>query len=300
MDLRSVDLNLLVSLDHLLRERNVTEAARRMSISQPAMSASLARLRRLLNDSLLIRNGRGLELTSFAETLVEPVALILHDIEHTLSVRPDFDPATDSRTFTVAATDYMTFVLLRHVVFALPGLARNVRLYVEPVRQEYSSDLRSGRVDLLILPVEVAEDVAGMESAELFTDHFVGAAGADNAEVDDMTVDKFSSLPYIAYRVNGGSSNVDKQLDGLGVHRNVEMTTESFLVPPLILAGSRLITMIHARTGALLADSAGLRTFEPPVHLQPIGQRLFWHPRRTDDPAHRWIREQIVATARRG
>jgi DNA-binding transcriptional LysR family regulator len=194
----------------------------------------------------------------------------------------------------------MTFVFLRRVVFALPSLAKDVRLYVEPVRTGYSSDLRSGRLDLLILPHEVAEDIGGMESEDLFTDHFVGAASADNAEVDDLTVEKFSSLPYIAYRVNGGSSNVDKQLDALGVQRNVEMTTESFLVPPLILAGSRLIAMLHERTGALLAASAGLRLFEPPVELAPISQALFWHPRRTDDPAHRWLREQIVATARQG
>ena len=300
MDLRGVDLNLLVSLHHLLQERHVTAAAEKMSISQPAMSAALARLRSMLDDPLLVRAGRRLALTPFAETLVGPVGSILDDIQHTLTARPSFDPRVDSRTFTVAATDYMTFVFLRRIVFALPTLAKDVRVYVVPVLPGYSNDLRNGRIDLLILPHQVVEDVGDMESAKLFDDRFIGAASASNSEVDNMTVKKFSSLPYIAYRVNGGPSNVDRQLDALGVRRNVEMTTESFLIPPLILADSRLIAMIHARTGALLAETTGLKLFEPPVKLQPINQALFWHPRRTDDPAHRWLRERIVEMAAEG
>ncbi|MDB5940345.1 MAG: LysR family transcriptional regulator protein [Polaromonas sp.] len=297
VDLRRIDLNLLVSLRCLLQERHVTGAAERMSVSQPAMSASLARLRTLLDDPLLVRAGRQLVLTPFAESLLEPVSTILLNIEQTLSVRPHFDPATDSRTFAIGATDYMTFVFLRRIVFALPSLAKDVRLHVEPVLPGYSNDLRAGRLDLLILPHEVAQDIGDLESAPLFSDRFVGAASAENTEVDDMTVETFSSLPYLAYQVNGRSSNVDVQLDALGVKRNVEMMTESFLVPPLILAGSRMIAMIHERTGTLLAESAGLRLFEAPVPLEPIHQALFWHPRLSDDPAHRWIRDRIVEMA---
>lgn len=299
VDLRRVDLNLLVSLHYLLQERQVTAAAARMSVSQPAMSASLARLRTLFGDPLLVRAGRRLVLTQFAETLVEPVSTILQQIEQTLTFRPTFDPQRDSRTFTVAATDYMTFVFLRKIVFALPSLARDVRLNVEPVLPGYSDDLRAGRLDLLILPYEVVEDVADMESAFLFSDRFIGAASQSNHEVDEgLTVEKFSTLPYLAYRVNGERSHVDMQLDDLGVHRNVEMTTESFLIPPLILTESRLISMIHERIGKLLGPMTGLKLFEPPVPLKPINQALFWHPRRTDDPGHRWLREQIIEMAK--
>lgn len=297
MDLRKVDLNLLVSLQYLLQEKHVTAAARLMSVSQPAMSASLARLRVLLDDPLLVRAGGHLVLTSFAASLLEPVRTILQDIDVTLSARPHFDPAVDSRRFTLAATDYMTFVFLRHIIFALPSLAKDVRLHVEPVLPGYGDDLRTGRIDMLILPREVAQNIGDLQSADLFSDRFVGAASAKNTDVEDMTVENFSTLPYLAYQVNGGPSNVDKQLDALGVRRNVEMTTESFLVPPLILADSRMITMIHARTGALLRGSAGLRLFEPPVPLSPINQALFWHPRRADDPGHRWLRDQIIHLA---
>lgn len=296
MDLRRIDLNLLVSLRYLLEESQVTAAADRMSISQPAMSATLARLRQLLKDPLLVRAGRQLVLTPFAESLLEPVSRLLEDIEQVLSVRPKFDPAQDSRTFTVAATDYMTLVFLRKVIFALPDLAHDVRLHVEPVLPSHPDQLRKGHLDMLILPREVAR-LGEMDSADLFSDEFVGAAARDNPAIDDLNVETFSRLPYVAYRVNGDRANVDIQLDALGVVRNVVMTTESFLVPPLIVGQSRMITMMHRRTGPLLADIAGLRLFEPPLPLAPIHQALYWHPRRTDDPAHAWLRQQIIRLA---
>ncbi len=297
MDLRRVDLNLLVSLHHLLDERQVTAAADRMRISQPSMSAALSRLRRLLDDPLLIRAGRQLVLTPFAESLIAPLDGILRDVADLLRDRPQFDPRQDARTFSVAATDYMTFVFLRWLVRTLRDHAPGVRLTVEPVLADYAQQLRSGRIDMLILPSEVAEDVGDFERAELFADRFIGLASADNPHIDGLTSERFSSLPYLAYRVNGDRSNVDKQLDALGVARNVEMTTESFVVPLLIIAGSDMVAMVHERAIALREPTSGLRTFAPPVPLTPIHQYLYWHPRRSGDPAHAWLRELIVDLA---
>lgn len=298
MDLRRVDLNLLVSLDALLRERHVTLAAKRMSVSQPAMSSSLARLRALLGDPLLVRAGRGLVLTSFAEGLREPLSNILESIDLVLTDRPRFDPAVDKRTFTIAASDYITLVMLREVVARLSKVAPGVRLHVQPVLSDYVDHLRQDTIDLIVLPLEVAEDVGDMSRATLFIDRFVCAAGKDSPiDTSSLTVEEFSRLPYIAYRVNGEPSNVDRQLDELGIPRSVEMTTESFLIAPFMLSGTGFIAMLHERLAQAVGDIAGIVLFEPPVALRPITQSLFWHPRRTDDPAHRWLRELLVEVA---
>ena len=299
MDLRRVDLNLLVSLDALLRERHVTRAAKRMSVSQPAMSASLARLRKLLDDPLLIRAGREMVLTPFGEGLREPLSSILEDIDLTLTARPHFDPLIDQRTFTIAASDYITLVLLRHVVVELSRVASGVRLHVQPVLSNYADQLRQDTIDLIILPQEVVEDMDDMSSVTLFHDRFVCAAGVDHPrDLTGMSVELFSELPYIAYRVYGERSNIDKQLDDLGISRRVEMTTESFLIAPFMLSGTSLIAMVHETLANEVKRIANIRLYEPPVTVQPITQKLFWHPRRTKDPAHRWLREQILAVAR--
>lgn len=298
MDLRRVDLNLLVSLDALLRERHVTLAAKRMSVSQPAMSSSLARLRKLLDDPLLVRAGRGLVLTSFAESLREPLSDALESIDLILTDRPQFDPDVDQRTFTIAASDYITLVMLRDVVARLSTLAPGVRLHVQPVLSDYVDHLRQDTIDLIVLPLEVAEDVADMSRATLFIDRFVCAAGEDHGtDLSSMTLEEFSKLPYIAYRVNGEPSNVDRQLNELGIVRSIEMTTESFLIAPFMLSGTGFIAMLHERLAQTVREIARIVVYEPPVPLRPITQTLFWHPRRTDDPAHRWLRNLLISVA---
>jgi LysR family nod box-dependent transcriptional activator len=161
----------------------------------------------------------------------------------------------------------------------------------------YAEHLRTGQIDLLILPREVASDVGDFASAPLFDDRFVGIAASDNRAVDGLTLQTFSLLPYLAYKVNGARSHVDKQLDELGVPRNVQMTTESFLIPPLVIAGSPLVAIIHERASTILGPTQGFRTFQLPTELPGIRQELYWHPRRTDDPAHAWLRERICEIA---
>jgi DNA-binding transcriptional LysR family regulator len=296
-DVRRVDLNLLVSLHYLLQEAQVTAAAERMSVSQPSMSASLARLRRLLDDPLLVRAGRRLVLTPYAEGLRDQVADILREIELTLSTRPTFDPATESRHFVISATDYITLVLLKSLVSELSASTK-VHIEVQPVTASHLDDLRNNRIDMIITPREVLGDVPDLLSATLFRDRFVGVASRHNTSIDNLTPELFSTLPYIAYRSDGKRSNVDGQFDRLGVARNVQMTSENFVVVPLVVTSSDFIAMIHERLGRMMMESLQLRLFEPPVALRPVTQAVFWHPRRIDDPAHRWLRERIVRMGR--
>src|SRR5882724_1587723 len=148
VNLAQIDLNLLVALDALLSEESVTRAGERLSLSQPAVSGSLARLRKMLGDDLLVRTGRTMTLTRFAETLREPVRDILRHIEQALVARPAFDPAADSRPFTVYASDYTTMVLIRPLLEALASEAPEVSIYVIPHFESLTSHLVRDGVDL--------------------------------------------------------------------------------------------------------------------------------------------------------
>ncbi|MQA84133.1 MAG: LysR family transcriptional regulator [Streptosporangiales bacterium] len=297
-NLSSVDLNLLVALDALLAERSVTRAGQRLSLSQPAMSAALARLRRLFGDPLLVRDGRTLRPTPLAESLAEPVRGILTRVEDTLAHRLRFDPASDARTFSVIASDYVTVVLLRPLFERLAVRAPQVRVAVTPLGPEFQEQIRRDEADLLIVPREVADKAGDLPSETLFVDRFVCAVWRDHPAVGaTMTVEQLGALPYLTYGAPALASFVDIQLDALGVTRQVEVTTQSFAIAPFLLRGTRLFAMVQERLANEVAEAANIRLLEPPLDLSPITEAMFWHPRHSSDPAHRWLRTQIAELA---
>jgi DNA-binding transcriptional LysR family regulator len=301
INLHGIDLNLLVALDALLAERNVTRAGHRLSLSQPAMSAALARLRRLLDDPLLVRSGRVLQPTPFAESLADPVRDILSRVEHALAHRLRFDPATDTRTFSVVASDYATVILLRPLFEHLAELAPKVRVAVAPFGPDFEDDLRRDQADLLVVPQEVAGDkLADFPSMTLFTDRFVCAVWRDHPDIGRaITLEQLSELPYLTYGAGTLSSFVDVQLDDLGITRQVEVTTQSFVIAPFLLRRTRFFAMVQERLAREVAEAADIRLLEPPVDLMPITEVMFWHPRHTSDPGHQWLRLQLASLAAR-
>jgi DNA-binding transcriptional LysR family regulator len=299
MNLNGVDLNLLVALDALLAERNVTRAAERLSIGQPAMSAALNRLRKLFDDPLLTREGADLIATPLAETLARPVQEAIDAIRSVLAVRGAFDPDTDHRTFTVVASDYVGLVLLRPLLRRLAHEAPRVRLVVRPVLPDFLTQLRRDHVDLTVVPRELMPERSDLPHVELFRDRYVCAVAADNGAVGDrMSVDEFARLPQLAS--NGGPLPAlgQRQLDSLRLHPSAEISTQTSLLAPFLLAGTELVTLVLERLGHLLQDAADIRLVEPPTPLQTITECMFWSGRRADDPSHRWLREQVLLTAR--
>ena len=301
MKLSRIDLNLLVALEALLAERSVTLAAERLSIGQPAMSAALGRLRRLFDDPLLVRQGSGLVPTPLADSLVIPVQECLASVESIVSVRGAFDPERAQRRFTVIASDYVLFVLMRSLFAELAREAPGIRIHVAAAYPDHLEQLRTGRADLLILPREiVGGDSARFRHLPLFTDRHVCAVSADNPDVGDtISLDEFSTMPYLAYQAGERYSLVESQLDLRGIPRRTEVTTETFALAPFILAGTRLITMLYERLGRQVAEQAGVRLLEPPVELPPVNEEMYWEPRNTEDAGHRWLRERIQAHAQR-
>lgn len=299
MGLTSVDLNLLVALDALLTECNVTRAAERTSVGQPAMSASLARLRKHFNDELLVKQGRHLVKTPLAESLVGPVREALSAAEAVLIRTPQFDPARDQASFTIVAADYVTMVLLRPLLGVIAEEAPHVRIAVRPVEASFPDQLRRGHVDMVIVPTELTVGRLNFPQQQLFTDRYVLVVDRSHPEIGDtVTIEQLATLRYVAFSGGAISPIADVELETLGVRLQVDVTTQGFVVAPFLLTGTRLASIALERLAQQMVSAAQIRIVECPLPLRTIHETLFWNPRRTEDPAHRWLRDRITAFAR--
>ncbi|MEV0084884.1 LysR substrate-binding domain-containing protein [Saccharopolyspora sp. NPDC050642] len=299
MRLSGVDLNLLVALDALLTERNVTRAGERLSVGQPAMSASLARLRKHFDDPLLVREGRSSTLTPLAESLVEPVRSAIGAVEAVLGRPADFEPAREARTFTIVASDYVLLVLLRRLIAVLAVEAPRIQVCVKPITAGYVDQLRRRQADFLIMPTEITGKRFGFPSEPLFTDRYVLAVDRHNQAVGDtITVEEFVALPYAAYAGGTGVPVIEAQLEELGITRRNVISTQSFVTAPLLLRDTPVVGLVHERLARLVAEPARLRILEPPVPLPPFHEALYWNPQHARDPAHEWLRKRLVELAR--
>ena len=295
VDLRRVDLNLLVAFEALVSERSVTRAADRLGIGQSAMSSTLARLRKLLNDAVLLRNGRELVATSLADSLLEPVQNILGDIERVLARRDSFDPASDHRTFSVLCVNYhLTYSFLHPLLRRLDVEAPHVRLHIEGSIHKFAERLQRHDIDVLIVPGDAFPQYRQYPHRVLYADGYVAVVDRNHPDIDDeMTYEQFCTLPYMATH----GSDADAQLDHLGIPRNLEVVTD-FGIGAWILGNTRLFTVIPQRLAAQIADMANLKLLQLPVEgMRPTTEVMVW-PRTADcDPAHRWLRQQMFDLA---
>ncbi|OXM72292.1 MULTISPECIES: LysR family transcriptional regulator [Amycolatopsis] len=298
MNLGQVDLNLLVVLDALLREQNVTRAAERLHMSQPATSTALARLRKVLGDPLLVKHGRYLQLTPRAEALVDPVRDVLATIEQSIVKPPGFDPAHDRRTFGVIASDYVGMMLIRPLLGRIGGLAPNLSLELAQISGHFLRLLERDEIDLAILPESLAEGerLGDCASVPVLADRFVGAVWRGHPLAGgSLPAAALAEHPYLAFAPPDGFSLIEEDLDKAGISRRVEATAISFVTMPFLLAGTGLVTIIPERLGRQVADAAGIVLLEPEFEIRAVRESAYWHSRRNSDPGHRWLREQLVA-----
>jgi DNA-binding transcriptional LysR family regulator len=299
MNLGQLDLNLLVVLDALLREQNVTRAAERLHMSQPATSTALARLRKVLGDPLLVKHGRYLQLTPRAEALIGPVREVLATIEQTIVAPPTFDPALDRRTFGLIASDYVGVVLIRPLLERVAGLAPNLRLELGGLSAHTLRMVGRDETDLVILPEALASSITGCSSAPVLRDRYVGAVWSQHPLAGQpLGPGALAKYPYLAFTPPSGYSLMDEDLDKAGITPQVEATSVSFVALPFLLAGTDLVTIIPERLGRQIAPAADITLLEPEFPLRPVRESAFWHSRRDADPGHCWLREQLLAVAR--
>jgi len=297
MNLRQFDLNLLVALDVLLAERNVTRAGERLFLSQPAMSGILARLRDAFQDELLVRVGRNFELTALAGELAGPVTECVRQIDDLLNLRRPFTPESARWSFRIAASDYVVFLLLGPLLKSLTTLAPDISVSFCALEPVMSDRLASGDVDFAVLPMEVEPN---LPSVPLFEDSWICAVWSGHPHAaQKFTLDEFLALPHLSFRLAGPDhgSIAENYLADLGHERKIVASTESFATAPFLLRDTSLVTLVPRRLGERLQQAADIRLIEPPFDVPPLREKLIWSPRYTASAAHAWLRALFVEVA---
>jgi DNA-binding transcriptional LysR family regulator len=288
MKLSGIDLNVLVALDALLSERNVTRAAARIGRSQPATSHALNRARELFRDPLLVRVGGGLELTARARIVAPKIHRLLRELGAVLDVHKEFDPAA-IECVTIGATDYVGFVLLPYVFATLQEVAPQMSVRVRTVEGPDALDpLTSGVVDLAV--GTFADVAAGLRTEELFTEEFVCLRRRRRGAMR-MTVDEFARVGHVlVVSPSNGMGPVDYALAKRGRSRHIAAYVPHFLVAPSLVTSTDLVVTTGRRIAERVAPMLGLETFECPVPLKRFTVRTVWHPRTEQDSVGRWLR----------
>jgi DNA-binding transcriptional LysR family regulator len=295
--LADVDLNLLLALDALLRERSVTRAGAALGLSQPATSHALAHLRELFGDELLVRRSNDMEPTALAESLVAPLADVLERIEDLLWQDRVFDPATAERELVVAMTDFVEATLLP-VALAQLAIGPRVRLRLRPLGSELPERaLADGEIDLAIGTILLPP--ATMRVSKIYRDGFVAVVRRGHpCLAAAMTAASYAALDHVLITTPGdGPGMVDIALEAIGLRRNVVLRTSHFLTVVPLLAATDLICTMPARIARASGQHHDVVMFEPPVDVPGFDVAMYWHPRRDRDPAARWLRDKLRAAA---
>jgi DNA-binding transcriptional LysR family regulator len=294
MNISNVNLNLLVSFDALMAERNVTRAASRTGVTQSAMSNALAQLRRLTGDPLFVRGRRGVSPTDRALALAPPIRHALATIDSALASSGVFDPEASDRTFSIAASDYVEYVVLGPLLRLLEREAPRIRIEMRAWgRHEVTRDLEEGNVDLML---GFYDDVPpGHHAQRLFDEQYVCVVRRDHPTVGArLTLKRYVELSHVLVSQRAGSpGSVDRALAKRGLERKVGARVSHFLMVPALVAQTDMVAALSRRIAEPFARMLRLRVLPPPIALptSTIGQ--VWHARTDADAAHTWFRDAV-------
>ena len=299
MRFNKLDLNLLVALDGLLKERSVTRAAEALNVSPSAMSNSLSRLREYFDDELLVQIGRKMEPTPRAESLQEAVRDVLLRIDSTIAAPAAFAPHASDRMFRIFASDYTQMVLGP----ALMPLAAQQR---STVRFEFAAqvtqphrDLERGEADLLIIPTGFTSPDHPREV--LYQENFVCMVWRDGAMAQgDLSFERYVAAEHVVMQPGRGRLDAFEGwfLKRYGITRRVAVLTYSFITLPALLVGTDRVATVHERVARRLVNAWPLEIRPTPMKIDPMEQAMQWHKFRTNDPGLSWLRSLVVEAAR--
>jgi DNA-binding transcriptional LysR family regulator len=305
MQLNRFDLNLLIALDALLHEKNVTRAAERVFVSQPAMSAALQKLRDYFNDQLLVRVGRDMELTPRGLSLVEPVREALLRIQATLGTQPTFDPATVQRTFTLIVSADAILRVMPAVFRRLSREAPGIQCHVEHFSETTLSRLEYGDADLYL----------GLNSLRLFglrsfpetlriidlrPVRWVCVVSRDHPSVgDQITEAEYLTLPHVFGWPSGHTIPLEELVRRLmNADIDVRATTQGLLEIPSLIVGTELVATLPEHLAVTLEKFAPVKVMALPFTTPETREVVIWHKRNEPDPGHAWLRDIVIEAAR--
>ncbi|NLS01119.1 LysR family transcriptional regulator [Rhizobium sp. P38BS-XIX] len=293
-------MGLLMTLDAMLKDKNVTHAASRLNITQSALSARLTRLRQLLNDPLFIpaTSGRGMIATPHAAALEPELARLLQRFDDFANTAHLFDPATSKRIFRIAATDNPAAILAPDLIPLFQARAPQARIaFTLPNKPRIAEHLENGDVDLFVGAAEdAAPDLIGQT---LFQEEFVTAQRKGHPRgLKPVSLDEFCEAEHLLVSTSGGhfSGMIDGALAEMGRERRVSVSIQSYALAPLVLSNTNCICTLPRRFLQRFEDTLDL--FAAPLPLAVFSVNIFWHPRMRTDPAHKWLRKVVADAAK--
>ncbi|MAZ69946.1 LysR family transcriptional regulator [Porticoccus sp.] len=309
MNIRNVDLNLLVYLDVLLKERNVTRAAENMGISQPAMSNGLRRLRDLFNDPLLVRTSDGMTPTERAEQLQPIVREVLASVEKAVVPRREFNAAEADRVFRISVSDYTESTLLPHLMRRLRSEAPNITLDVLTPSDISYQDVEQGSIDLVINRFDVLPQ--SFHQMTIWRDTFSCVASIHNPIIHDFTLDNYLESGHVWVSKTGmgvgvgmepGAEQrlgwVDEALTRIGKKRRIRVFTRHYQAAMRLAELHDLVVTLPTKAASLLVGNPHVTILKPPFEIPEIELKMAWSPLLQHNPAHQWIRRTIADVAK--
>jgi LysR family transcriptional regulator, nod-box dependent transcriptional activator len=296
------DLNLLVILDTLLEERNVTKASERLHIGQSGASAALKRLREHFGDELLVPVGRQMTLTPLAQTLVEPVREALLQVRAALARKPAFDPTTENRKFVLCASDYVTTALMAEVIRHIAEQAPQASIEVRRPPKNFAEVFDRGELDLIVMPEPYLASFTHPK-VSLFQDTHVCLVWTGHASVgDSITLEQYMDLGHVAVRLGDDARAVMFEewfQPRYGRQRRIECSVDNFSTLALLVVGTQRVATLHRRLAEYAVRHLPLRMLALPLDVPPLVETMAWPRHMQNDPAHAWLREQVQAVAAR-
>lgn len=300
--LAGIDLNLLVALDALVAEENVTRAAARIGLSQPAMSHALSRLRVLLDDRVLVRAGQRMHASAKAKALASSVAVGLSAFERALWGEAPFDLATVERSVRIATADFGQLAIVPGLAVELGRSAPRVELEVTTTSTPISRALVEGMFDLALavgpMSKKLVPHARGVLSVQLLRERFVCVLRRRHPDAGRrLTLARYAALPHVVVSPRGRVVGAgDTALAERGLRRHVLLSVPSFLAASRAVASSDAVLTVAERAARIL-PARDFEIVEPPTALEGFGLHLLWHERYDSDPLHTWLRETIVSVA---
>jgi DNA-binding transcriptional LysR family regulator len=293
VDLSGVDLNLLKLFEALVRERSVTRAGLCLGLSQPAASRALARLRTMLGDRLVVRGKVGLELTPRGEMLADRVTRLLDDARGIVAP-PVFDPASATGRITIAAHDHLSLVVLAGLLARFERQAPGLSLHIAQPAGDNVRLIEEGGADLALGIFDHAP--GSLHRRGLYTDTFVCVVRAGHpVAASGLDLERYVALRHVAVTISGvGESAVDVALAKQGRARHVALRVPHFLAGAMLVADSDMILTLPSRLAHRLVERLPLALLDVPLPIAPLSPAMIWHARVHGDPAHVWVRQQLV------
>ncbi len=300
MNLQTIDLNLLLVFEAMLSERNVTRAAKRLGLSQPAMSNALTRLRRTFDDPLFLRTTSGMTPTPLAQSLSGPVNAALAQLRAALEEKREFNPAASEQVFHLLANDYVEILLLPAMLQALHKSASRIRLRFHRPRNLFEPPAASALKDSFDLALGFYADTltldASIRSEKLWEEKNVCLASQNHSSLrGKVSLRQYAEADHVAvFYKDEGQGVIDTLLAQKGYARKAVLQVPHFASVPFAVAGSDLIATIPERLGNAFQKQLKLQVLPVPLNLPPFRLAMLWHERFHNDPAHQWLRSLVL------